>query len=161
MAGVAVYACPVCATLYNNPADAIACAAWPLDETFKPGDMVTISEGYAWTDNSDWIAETYNDKRDGRKTHNFYFIVTAVCSDIDQIHLSKPGADNRFFHRTILHVATGGSNISRERNDPHYGFRLGWTNVDTHRAAKPARKAPRALYEQAKHLIGMKTRDLL
>lgn len=61
----------------------------------------------------------------------------------------------------LLDYATAGSNISRDKNDPHYGFRFGWTNVDTHRAAHPTNQAPRALYEQAKHLIGMKTRNLL
>lgn len=74
-----VYVCSHCWRRYAYRADAILCASQNEKVLANPGAIIRVSIGYGWYDGLEhWMLLNQGHEFHGKKTHDAYFIVTAV-----------------------------------------------------------------------------------
>jgi hypothetical protein len=140
-----VYFCPKCSRIYGSEGAARTCDGSDRPAEFEVGQIVRIDVGYGWYDGDPkWLILNTGDHH-GRKTHDAFFVVTAVDYDrSDRWHAHDP----RYWVKT-LGIKNG--------NPTGMG---GYTYPATHVKLHPVEQDPILVAEGAKY-IGEKSGGLI
>lgn len=140
------FICSRCIRAYPTLNEAIACEAVPFSPKFQVGDVVTCRAGFGWFDGeASWVVEPKRDEDHGNCfggccTKSFYYVVTAIDGDPNQLH------------RVRYHVFT-------QAMSEQSGYRSGYTFDEGHWTPKLVE--PRPSLHGIAELLGLKAEHLL
>lgn len=147
-----VYFCPTCKEMHATEAAARKCFASNQTCSLKPGDIVTCSQTYGWTDSKKqhWIANgvlASPNPSATRQLYQFFYVVTAITwGDRRQSHYGLHDA------KVSLHT------LAIYNGMPH--GKHGWTGSN-HYPVKLVKHPPALVVAESKDFIGNVYENLL